>query len=142
MWLVFALAAAVLAAIVTVLSKAGLKDIDSSVGFAIQSIIIIVVSWIVVAMQGNFSQLTKIDKKAWIFLIIAGIATAFSSLATFRALKLGDASTVNPIERLSLVFAILLAYFFLKEKVTWQVIGGAALMAIGAVVIALAKKPS
>lgn len=142
MWLIFALAAAILAAIVTVLSKAGIKDIDSSVGFAIQSIIIIAVSWVVVVIQGNTSQLARIDKKTWTFLILAGIATAFSSLATFRALKLGDASVVNPIERLSLIFAIILAYFFLKERVTWQVIGGAALMAIGAVIIALAKKPS
>lgn len=142
MWLVFALAAAVLAAIVTVLSKAGIKNIDSSVGFAIQSIIIIVISWVVVIVQGNFSQAARIDKKTWIFLIIAGIATAFSSLATFRALKLGDASVVNPIERLSLIFAILFAYLFLKERITWQIIGGAALMATGAVIIALAKKPS
>jgi transporter family protein len=142
MWLVFALAAAILAAIVTVLSKAGIKDIDSSLGFAIQSVIIIAISWVVVVAQGNTSQLARIDKKTWIFLILAGIATTFSSLATFRALKLGDASVVNPIERVSLVFAIILAYLFLKERVTWQIIGGAALMAIGAVIIALAKKPS
>lgn len=140
MWILFALLAAVSAAVVTTLSKAGVKDLDSSLVFAVQSVLIILVSWGVVAIQGNTAQLKQIDGRTWIYIIIAGVVTAASSLLTFRALKLGDASQVNPIERLSLVFAILFAALFLKEKITWQIIIGAVLMAAGAVVIALAKK--
>ncbi len=139
MWIVYALIAAVLAAVVTVLSKAGIKNIDSSVGFAIQSVLIIAISWGVVAAQGNLAQLAKIDKRTWIFLTLAGIATALSSLFTFRALKLGDASAVNPLERISLIFAIIFAAVFLKEKITWQVAAGGVLIAL---LIAFAKKGS
>lgn len=140
MWVVFALVAALLAAVVTVLSKAGIKNLDSSLGFAIQSVLIIVIAWAVVLIQGNLPQIGKIDKRTWIFLVLAGIATAFSSLFTFRALKLGEASMVNPIERLSLVFAIIFAAVFLKERITWQVVAGGLLMAAGALIIAFAKK--
>lgn len=142
MWILFALLAAVTAAIVTTLSKAGVKDLDPSLAFAIQAVLIFLVSWGVVAVGGNFSQVKNIDGRTWIYLIVAGVLTTASSLFTFRALKLGDASQVNPIERLSLVFAILFAVLFLKEKINWQIILGAVLMAAGAVVIALAKKAS
>jgi bacterial/archaeal transporter family protein len=139
MWILFALLGAVSAALVTVLSKAGLKNVDSSLAFAIQAVLIISVSWGVVLAQGHTAQLKDIDGRAWAYLIAAGVLTTFSSLFTFRALKLGEASVVNPLERISLVFAILLAALFLKEKITWQIIIGAALMVAGAVVIALSK---
>lgn len=142
MWIVFALLAALTAAIVTTLSKAGLKDIDSSLAFAIEAILIVIVSWSVVVVQKNTGQLAGISTKVWVLLIIAGITTALSSLFTFRALKLGEASAVNPLERLSLVFAVIFAAVFLKEKLTWQVIVGALLMVGGAVLIALSKKSS
>lgn len=140
MWLVFALLAALMAAIAVVLSKAGIKDLDSSVGFAIQSVCIIVIAWVVVAVQKNTNAIMDIDKKTWLFLTGAGIATAISSLLTFRALKLGDASVVSPIERVSLVFAVILSAVFLKEKLSWQIIVGATLMCGGAVLIAFSKK--
>ncbi len=142
MWIVFALLAAFSAAIVTILSKAGIKDIDPTLGFAIQSVLIIIVAWTVVLVQGNFPQIKEIKSSAWIYLIIAGVITTLSSLFTFRALKLGDASKVNPLERLSLIFAIVMAGLFLKEKITWQVVIGAVLMAGGALLIAMAKKPA
>ena len=140
MWIVFALFAALSAAIVTVLSKAGLKNIDSSLAFAVESVLIICISWAVVAAQGNLGEIANIDRRTWIYLIIAGIFTSLSSLFTFRALKLGDASKVNPLERLSLVFVVIFAAFFLKERITWQVIMGVLLMIGGAVLIALANK--
>lgn len=140
MWIVFALLAAVSAAIVTVLSKAGLKNIDSSLAFAIEAILILIVSWGVVIVQKNTGQVAQINGKTWAFLIIAGIVTALSSLFTFRALKLNDASMVNPLERISLVFAIILSAVFLKEKITWQIVVGAILMVAGALVIAFSKK--
>ncbi len=142
MWILFALLAAFSAAIVTVLSKAGIKNVDPNLAFAIQAVVIILVSWGVVMIQGNVSKLAEIDGRSWAYLLIAGVVTTASSLLTFKALSLGDASRVNPLERLSLVFAILFAALFLKEKITWQIIIGAVLMAAGAVVIAMAKKSS
>ncbi len=138
MWIVFSLLGALSAAIVVTLSKAGVKNVDSSLAFAVQSVLILLVSWGVVAYQGNLGDVTRIDRRTWIFLLVAGVITCLSSLFTFRALKLGDASRVSPLERISLVFAIVFAVIFLKEKINWQVIVGAILMAIGALVIALA----
>lgn len=142
MWILFALLAAVSAAVVTVLSKAGIKNVDSNLAFAIQAVVIILVSWGVVLVQGAAPQLKSIDGRSWTYLLIAGVVTTLSSLFTFRALKLGDASQVSPLERVSLVFAILFAALFLKEKITWQIIIGAVLMAAGAIIIAMAKKSS
>ena len=137
MWIVLALFAALLAAIVVTLSKAGIKNVDSSLGFAIQSILILIVSWSVVIWQGKLKDLIQVDRKAWIYLVLAGILTCVSSLLTFAALKIGDASRVSPLERVSLVFAIILAVVFLKERLNWQLVAGALLMTGGAILIAL-----
>lgn len=142
MWVVFVLIGAVLAAVSTVLSKAGLKNVDPIVAFAVQAVLIIAIAWGVVAAQKNLPQVGQIDKKAWIFLTLAGVATALSSLFTFKALKLGEASMVSPLERISFVFAIVLAAIFLKEKITWQIVAGGVMIVAGAIIIALAKKAS
>jgi len=138
MWIVFSLLAALSAAVVVTLSKAGIKNVDSSLAFAVQSVLILLVSWGVVAYQGNLSEVTRMDRRTLIFLIAAGIITCLSSLLSFRALKLGDASRVSPLERVSLVFVIIFAFVFLKDRVNWQVILGAFLMAAGALLIAIA----
>ncbi len=140
MWIVFSLAAAFAAAVYTTLSKAGLKDVESSVGFAIQTVLILCISWGVVWWQGNIGEVAKIERGAWGYLLAAGVVTSLSSLLLFRALKLGDAGRVSSLDRVSLVFAIIFAVVFLKEKVNWQVISGAVLMAGGALLIAMAKK--
>lgn len=136
-WIFFALLAALTSAVVVTLSKAAIKNLDSTVVFAVQSVLILLVSWGVVAWQGNLGEVTKVESKTWLFLVLAGVITCVSSLLSFYALKLGDASRVSPLERLSLVFAILFAALFLKEKLNWQVVVGAALMAAGAVLIAI-----
>ena len=138
MWIVFSLLGALSAAIVVTLSKAGVKNMDSSLAFAVQSVLILIVSWSVVAFQGNLGDVARIERRTWIYLLAAGVITCLSSLFTFRALKLGDASRVSPLERISLVFAIVFAVIFLKERVNWQVIAGAVLMAVGALLIAIA----
>jgi len=137
MWILWALSAAIAAALVIVLTKAGLKNVDSSVAFAIQSVFILVISWGVVFFQGNLDDLKEIDNKTWMLLIAAGVATTLSSLFSFKALTLGPASYVVTMERLSLVFAIILSVIFLKEKITWQLVTGAAIMVAGAVLVAL-----
>jgi transporter family protein len=139
MWVVFSLLAALSAAVVVTLSKIGVKNIESSLAFAIQSVLIVTVAWSVVAWQGHMPQVAQIDRRTWIFLIAAGVITCLSSLFSFQALKLGQASRTSSFDKISLVFSILLAAVFLKEKLTWQVVLGAALMAGGAFLIAFSK---
>ena len=140
MWILFAILAAISSAVVVVLSKAGMKDLDPSLTFAIQAILIIILSWSVVFIQGKHTGIVKIEGRTWVYLIVAGIFTTLSSLLSFRALKLGNAASVSPLTSLSLVFAIVFAALFLKEKITWQLVLGATLMAAGAIIIAVAKK--
>ncbi|GGG90129.1 membrane protein [Parapedobacter pyrenivorans] len=135
MWIVWALLAAVSAALVIVLTKAGLKNVDSSLAFAIQAVLILLITWSVVLYQGNLNAIKSIEKNTWIFLLSAGICTSLSTLFSYKALSLGPASYVVTLERSSLVIAILLAVLFLKEKVTWQLIVGAAIMIAGAALI-------
>jgi transporter family protein len=139
MWIVFALLAAIVSATVVTLSKAGIKNVPPSLAFAIQAVLIIVVSWGAVIWEGVLPEITKIDRKSWIFLIAAGVLTATSSLLSFRALSLGDASRVSPLTNTALIFSVLLAALFLKEKLTWQVLLGAGLMVAGAILIATTK---
>ena len=137
MWIFWAILAALSAALVMVLTKAGLKNVDSSLAFAIQALFIVSITWILVLYQGTAPEMKQIDGKAWIMLILAGIATTLSTLFSFKALSMGPASIVVTIERTSLVFTILLSIIFLKEKITWQLIVGAVLILAGAVLIAL-----
>lgn len=140
MWLLFSLSAALATAIVVTLSKAGIKNVDSSLAFAIQSVLILLVAWGVVIGQGNLPDVARIDRRSWVYLVLAGVITCVSSLLSFRALKLGDAARVSSLDKVSLVFSVILAVVFLKEKVTWQVVLGVVLMGVGAVVIAVARE--
>lgn len=137
MWLIWAILAAAFAALVVVLTKAGLKDVDSSLAFAIQAVLIISITWGVVAWQGNFSDIRQIEPKTWLLITLAGIATTLSTLFSFKALSLGNASYVTTVERSSLVIAIILSVIFLKEKLSWQLIAGSILIISGAILIAL-----
>lgn len=140
--MLFALLAAVSAAIVIITTKAGLKNVDPVVALAIQSLFILTISWGLVAWGGNLGTLKSIDSRAMIFLVVAGVATTLSSVFSYKALSLGDASYVVSIERLSLVFAVILAVVFLKEKISWQIITGIVLMLAGAILIAMTEKSS
>jgi len=139
MWWIWALMAAVSAALVTVLTKAGLKNVDSSLAFALQSVIIVVITWTVVTWQGTFAEIKGIETKAWVLLALAGVATTLSTLFSFKALSMGKASYVTTVERSSLVIAVILSVMFLKEKVTWQLVVGAMLIIGGAVLIAVSE---
>ncbi|OGX91523.1 EamA family transporter [Hymenobacter coccineus] len=139
MWIVFALLAALVTAIVVTLSKAGIKNVPPSLAFAVQSVLIIVVAWSTVAWQGLWPEIERIERKTWLILVAAGVLTGVSSLLSFKALSLGEASRVSPLTSLALVFSITLAFIFLKEKLNWQIVAGAVLMAGGAVLIALSE---
>lgn len=142
MWILWALAAACSAALVVVLTKAGLKNVDSNLAFAIQAVFIFCITWGIVTVQGNFSALKDIDQKAWILLILAGIATTLSTVFSYKALSIGPAAYVTTVERLSLVIAVILSVIFLKEKFTWQLAVGVTVMVAGAVLIAVSQTAS
>ena len=139
MWIVFALLAAAVSAAVVTLSKAGIKNVPPSLAFAVQAVLIIIVSWGAAVWEGLLPEISKIDRRSWVFLVTAGILTATSSLLSFRALSLGDASRVSPLTNVALVFSVALAALFLKEKLTWQVLLGAGFMVVGVLLIATAK---
>jgi bacterial/archaeal transporter family protein len=140
MWVLFALLAALLAGISVVLSKAGLKNIDSYTAFAIQSVFILIVSWSAVVFKHGLGKLSQLDRKTWIFLSFAGVLTCLSSLSSVHSLKIGHASRTSSLGTLSLVFSILFAVIFLKDKINWQLIVGGLLMAGGAVFIAFSDR--
>ena len=140
MWVWYALLSALAAAVMATITKAGLRSVDSNVGLAVQSVLILLIAWGTVAFQGNLGQLAQLDRSSWACPLVGGVVTGVASLLLYRALKLGDAARVVPLDRLSLVFAIVLGGVFLKEKIGWQVIVGGGLMAVGAVVIASASE--
>jgi len=138
-WLFFAFLSAVFAAATSILAKIGIKDVNSNLATAIRTTVILVFAWGIVFAQGLGSKITVLSRHTWIFLILSGIATGLSWLFYFRALQLGEASKVVPIDKLSLVLTILLAAIFLQEKLTLPVIIGSLLMTSGALIIALVK---
>jgi transporter family protein len=137
MWILLSLISAFFTAVVAVLSKVGLAKVDSSVAFAVQSVVTMVLAWVYVAATGKTRELTSIEGKAWPYLLGAGAISAVAYLFYFGAIKLGDVSRVAPLDRLSLVFSVVLAATFLGEKANSPTIFGVSLMAIGALVVAV-----
>jgi bacterial/archaeal transporter family protein len=140
LWLLFALLSAVTAALVGLFGKLGLAEIDSNTATAIRAVIMALFLIAVVLLEGKLANVSTIlaNRTAMIYIVITGIAGALSWLFYFLALKLGKVTQVVPIDRLSIVFAIVLATLFLGEKLNWKVGIGAALMAAGAILIAIA----
>ncbi|OON68479.1 EamA family transporter [Hymenobacter sp. CRA2] len=140
MWIIFSLLAAISAAVVVTLSKVGIKHVDPVLAFAIQAVLILLVSWGVVAWQGKLGGLAEVPRRDLLYLVAAGVITCLSSLFSFQALKLGAASRAGVLDKVSLVFVVILAVVFLKEKLNWQLVVGAVLMVAGAVFIAWSQK--
>lgn len=138
-WFVAALLSALFAALTSILAKVGIKDVNSNLATAIRTVVILLFAWGIVLFQGGQKELFSLNKTAVFFLILSGIATGLSWLFYFRALAIGEASKVVPIDKLSLVLTIIMAFIFLKEKVNWLTFLGASLMTAGAIIISLAK---
>jgi len=134
-WLFWALLSALFAGLTAILAKIGVKDIDSNLATAIRTTVILVFAWSV-AFARTSLDLSVVTRKTWVFLILSGLATGASWLCYFRALQLGEASKVAPIDKLSVVVAIVLAAVFLHESMTWHHWVGGSLIVIGAIVIA------
>jgi len=138
-WIVPAFLSAIFAAATSILAKIGIKDVNSNLATAIRTVVILVFAWGIVFFQGTHKELFSLSRTTVIFLVLSGIATGLSWLFYFRALQLGEASKVVPIDKLSLVLTIIMAFIFLKEKASVQVILGAVLMTVGTLIISLAK---
>jgi len=138
-WYVAAILSAVFAALTSIFAKIGIKNIDSNLATAIRTTVILLFTWGIVAFQGTISSIGQISKNSWLFLILSAIATGFSWLFYFYAIKVGEVNKVVPIDKLSLVITIVFAGLILKEKITLMAGLGAVLMTIGTIMIALAK---
>ena len=139
-WIMWALLSAAGTALTAILTKVGVKNTDSSLVLAIESTVIVIATWCIVAYKGHATELLDIPGKAWPFILGAGLVTTGAYFCYFRALSLADASRVAPIDRLSLVFTVVLGMFLLREKVTPLAIAGVALMAVGALLVAVAPQ--
>ena len=135
-WLFYAFLSAFFAAVTAILAKIGVKDVNSNLATGIRTIVILLFAWAIVFYQGLNKQIGSVSRYSLIFLVLSGIATGLSWLFYFRALQIGEASKVAPIDKLSLVLTIVLAAIILKEKITLTILIGALLMSVGAILIA------
>ena len=131
MWIIYAFGSALLAGLTSILAKCGIRKTDSNTVTAIRTIIVLIFSWIMVLIEGSHRTIPSVGTKAWIFLILSGIATGISWLCYFRALQLGDINKVVPIDKSSTVLTIVLALIFLGEGITWIKLVAVALISTG-----------
>ena len=137
MWILFAILSAVFAATTSILAKVGIEDIDSNLATAIRTVVVLAAAWGMVFITGAQSGISEIPKKSWIFLILSGLATGASWLCYYHALKIGEASKVAPIDKLSVVITVVMAAVFLHEQLTPKTLLGCGLIAAGTLVMVL-----
>ncbi|MCU0778792.1 MAG: EamA family transporter [Akkermansiaceae bacterium] len=135
-WIHWSLLSALFAALTAILAKAGVAGVNPNLATAIRTTVVLVFTWGIAMATTQPAAMLGLPRKAWLFLMLSGIATGLSWLCYFRALQIGEASRVAPVDKLSVIFTILLAALFLREKLTPQHLIGGALIAAGAVVIA------
>src|SRR4051794_33849346 len=136
-WFVWAILSAIFAGATAILAKIGVKDVDSNLATAIRTTVILFFTWALFFTTNSLRNLTSLTSRTWIFLALSGIATGLSWVCYFRALQLGPASRVAPVDKLSVVFAIVLALVFLQERLGWVQWVGCVLMVIGTVMLAV-----
>jgi len=137
MWAVFAIGSAVFAALTSILAKVGIEDVNSNLATAIRTVVVVVMSWGMVFLTHAESGLGSISKRSWLFLILSGLATGASWLCYYKALQMGKASQVVPIDKLSVVITLVLAFVFLHEEFTAKSLIGCVLIAGGTLVMVL-----
>lgn len=137
MWAIFAILSAIFAALTSILAKIGIDGVNSNLGTAIRTVVVVLMAWAMVFITGTQSGIVDISKKSWIFLILSGLATGASWLCYYKALQIGEASKVVPIDKLSIVFTILLAFIFLGEQFTIKAVIGCILIVAGTFVMIL-----
>lgn len=137
MWWLFALLSAVFAALTSILAKIGIEDVDSNLATAIRTVVVVGMSWLMVFVTNAQSGITNIGKKSWIFLVLSGLATGASWLCYYKAIQMGDVSKVVPIDKLSVVFTLVLAFIFLHEEFNSKSLVGCILIAAGTLFMVL-----
>lgn len=137
MWFVFAILSAVFAALTSILAKIGIENVNSNLATAIRTIVVVAMSWGMVFLTNAQSGLSQISRKSWIFLILSGLATGASWLCYYKALQIGDASKVVPIDKLSVVITMVLAFIFLHEEFTTKSFIGCVLIGIGTLLMVI-----
>ena len=137
MWFILALLSAVFAALTSILAKVGIEGVSSNLATAIRTLVVLAMAWLMVFVTNTQSGIIDISRKSWIFLILSGLATGASWLCYYKALQMGEASKVVPIDKLSIVFTIVLAYFFLHEQVDAKSVFGCLLIVAGTLLMVL-----
>ena len=137
MWFVFAILSAIFAALTSILAKIGIEGVNSNLATAVRTVVIVFMAWLMVFITGNQNGIMDISKKSWLFLILSGLATGASWLCYYKALQLGEASKVVPIDKLSIVITIILAFVFLGEQITLKSLIGCTLIVAGTFVMIL-----
>ena len=139
MWLLFAILSAVFAALTSILAKIGIDGVNSNLATAIRTVVVVVMSWGMVFLTHAQSGLSEISRKSWTFLILSGLATGASWLCYYKALQTGEASKVVPIDKLSVVITLILAFVFLHEEFTAKSLVGCILIAAGTLIMVLQR---
>ncbi|MGN1115335.1 MAG: EamA family transporter [Candidatus Ornithomonoglobus sp.] len=137
MWFVFALLSAVFAALTSILAKIGIDGVNSTLATAIRTVVVVAMAWGMVLITGTGGGISSIGRKSWIFLILSGLATGASWLCYYKALQIGDASKVVPVDKLSVVITLILAFIFLHEDFTVKSVIGMALITAGTLIMVL-----
>ena len=137
MWFILALGSAVFAALTSILAKVGIDGVNSNLATAIRTAVVLVMAWGMVFITDAQGGISSISRRSWIFLILSGLATGASWLCYYRALQIGEASKVVPIDKLSVVITLVLAFTFLHERFTWKSAVGAVLITAGTLIMVL-----
>lgn len=137
MWWIFAILSAVFAALTSILANVGIDGVNSNLATAVRTMVVVVMAWVMVFITNAQSGLTEISKKNWIFLILSGLATGASWLCYYRALQIGEASKVVPIDKLSVVITLVLAFVFLHEEFNIKSLIGCVLIGTGTLIMVL-----
>lgn len=137
MWFVFAILSAVFAALTSILAKIGIEEVNSNLATAIRTLVVVLMAWLMVFITNAQGGLSSISKKSWLFLILSGLTTGASWLCYYKALQMGEASKVVPIDKLSVVITLILAFVFLHEQFTIKSIIGCILIGAGTLLMVL-----
>ncbi len=137
MWFILALLSAVFAALTSILAKVGIDGVNSNLATAIRTVVVVFMSWGMVFITNSQGGIADISQKSWIFLILSGLATGASWLCYYKALQVGEASKVVPIDKLSVVITLILAFVFLHEQFTWKSAVGSVLITVGTLIMVL-----
>ncbi len=137
MWFVLALLSAVFAALTSILAKIGIDGVNSNLATAIRTVVVVAMAWLMVFITGAQGGISEISRKSWLFLILSGLATGASWLCYYKALQIGEASKVVPVDKLSVVITLILAFVFLNENITVKSGIGCALIGAGTLLMVL-----